>query len=364
MNEERTNQFDNFNWDSEISEVDFFGEVEEVAPVKEKKEETVEEVNIKEAETQEEEDLFEDFKEEEKVLKEVEDEETKETNSKLSSNDIRNSLQYLIQQGVVEEEELPEDVDEDYLVDTINKTVERRFEESIQSLPEEVKNIIKYVHNGGKLKDIIDTYSETFEIDENIDMSDTKNQEKVLKYLMMEDGEEDEELIDANIEFLKESGKLASISQKKFDKWKEEREEYTRRQIEEQQKQKQLARENQIKFKRDLNEILSKNNEIKGLNISAKEAKDLPSYISDNSIKLQDGRTISPFYKDLFEALKDQEKIIALAKILKNDFDFSDLKKGIVTKSTREIKKDIERQEKKSPQERSSQNKKRLIDYL
>lgn len=35
------------------------------------------------------------------------------------------------------------------LMDTIDKTVDKKLEESIKSLPEELKNMIKYVHNGG-----------------------------------------------------------------------------------------------------------------------------------------------------------------------------------------------------------------------
>lgn len=372
MNVKETNDpLDSFNWDSQVGEVDFFGEVENVTNPKveelEKKEEEETAKEVKDAETEDEKDIFKELEDNADVEEvEEETEETDKETSEKSSSTLKESLKYLVEQGVVElgeGEDLPEDIDNDYLMDTIDKTVDKKLEESIKSLPEELKNIIKYVHNGGDYRDLLDTLAESSEIDEDIDITDEKNQEKVLKVLMSQDGEDDE-IIEAQIEFLKESGKLASIAEKKFNKWKEERAEEMKEQVEVQAKRKQAARESQLKFKKDLSTLVTENQEIKGLSISKKEAGELPSYISDTSVKLQDGRQISPFYKDLFEALKDGEKTVALAKILKSDFDFSDLKKTIVTKSTKELKNNIERQEKKSPKERSSQTKKRLIDYL
>ncbi len=354
MNEEKS-PFNEFNWDSEITDVDFFGEIQKIQEEVPEEEEKKEEEKSKEEEI-EEEKIFEDLVEEQ-------EENPSETLEKPSTG-LKDSLQYLIEQGIIEldeNEELPESVDNDYLTDIIDKSIEKRFEESIKNLPEDLKNIIKYVNNGGSLEDIITILSESSELSEDIDLSDESNQEKVLRYLLKQEGEDDE-IIEANIEFLKDSGKLAAISEKKFEKWKNDKKTELEMEVENQKKQKQLLKENQIKFKKDISEYLSSNNEIKGLTISKNEEKELPSYISDTSIKLQDGRQITPFYRDLFEALKDREKIIALAKIIKSDFDFSSMKKNIVTKQTQKLKEEIQRQE-KSTDKRSSQ-KTRLIDLL
>jgi len=354
MNEEKS-PFNEFNWDSEITDVDFFGEIQKIQEEVPEEEEKKEEEKSKEEEI-EEEKIFEDLVEEQ-------EENSSETLEKPSTG-LKDSLQYLIEQGIIEldeNEELPESVDNDYLTDIIDKSIEKRFEESIKNLPEDLKNIIKYVNNGGSLEDIITILSESSELSEDIDLSDESNQEKVLRYLLKQEGEDDE-IIEANIEFLKDSGKLAAISEKKFEKWKNDKKTELEMEVENQKKQKQLLKENQIKFKKDISEYLSSNNEIKGLTISKNEEKELPSYISDTSIKLQDGRQITPFYRDLFEALKDREKIIALAKIIKSDFDFSSMKKNIVTKQTQKLKEEIQRQE-KSTDKRSSQ-KTRLIDLL
>lgn len=374
MSKKEQDPFNAFNWDEEIAEVDFFGEIEKnVQTVKEEEEEKpVETEDTKddpkktvEKEEDDDEGVFEDLEVVEDEDEE-EDLENDDVDSEKSTTNIKDSVQHLIDQGLLEldeGEELPENVDNDFLANKIETSIEKRFEESIQDLPEEVKNIIKYVHNGGNLKDIISVASESSELNEDIDLTNEANQEKVMKYLLKEDGEDDE-IIEANIEFLKDSGKLSSVVEKKFNKWKAAKEEETQKLVKQQEKQRKLARENQVKFKKDIGEYLSESEEIKGLTISRKEAKELPNYISDTTVVMEDGRKITPFYRDLFEALRDKDKIIAIAKLVRSDFDFSDVKKSIVTKQTRELKKDLQRQGNKSPEKRSSQKKVRLIDLI
>lgn len=372
MSKEKNDPFNEFNWDEETTEVDFFGEVEKsVNSSKEEPEKEVETEKVKEEEKKVEEISDEEDDEAFKDLETFEDEDSKESlqeddgTSENSTANIRDSIKHLVDIGLLEldeDEELPKNIDNDYLSSKIENTIEKKFEESIQDLPEEVKNIIKYVHNGGNLTDIISKVSESSNIDENIDMSEEANQEKVLKFLLKQDGEDDE-VIEANIEFLKDSGKLASISQRRYNKWKENKEKEAQNLVEQQKRQRAIAKENQIKFKRDISEYLNEVEEIKGLSISKREAKELPDYISDTTIKLEDGRQITPFYKDLFEALRDKDKLVAIAKLVKNDFDFSDIKKNIVTKQTKNLKEDLQRQENRSPEKRSSQ-KKRLIDLI
>ena len=363
--------FNAFGWDEATSEIDFFGEVEKsVNPEKEDEatevEEEEESTETKEEENKEEEDkdVFQDF---EKVEEEEEEEEEENPTDPKgdSTTNIKSSVKHLFDEGILsldEDEELPEEIDNEYLTSKIEASIEKKFEESIAGLPDEVKNIIKYVHNGGALKDIISTVTEDSGISEDIDMDEERNQEKVLKHLLKEEGEDDE-LIEAQIEFFKDSGKLSSIAQKKFDKWKKDKKADAEKLIEYQKKQKALARENQNNFRKGISELLSNNEEVKGLTVSKKEIKELPNYIGNTYEKLQYGIQITPFYRDLFEALKDEEKMITLAKLVKNDFDFGDMKKDIATKQSQKLKEDLQRQSNNKPK-RSSQKKSRLIDYL
>ena len=65
------------------------------------------------------------------------------------------------------------------------------------------------------------------------------------------------------------------------------------------------------------------------LRISKKESRELPDYITNANIETEDGRVTTGFYNDLSKALRDKNKILALAKIIKTDFDFSDIEKTL-----------------------------------
>lgn len=359
--------FNAFNWDEESTEIDFFGEVEKnMAPEKEEEEEVEvvekeEETSKNKEEDKEEENVFEDFEN----LDDDKEEEEDVAPLKKTTTNIKESVKHLFEEGTLvldEDEEVPEEIDNEYLTSKIEASIEKRFEEGIASLPDEVKNIIRFVNSGGALKDIISSVTQDTGISVDIDMDEEKNQEKVLKHLLKEEGEDDE-FIEAQIEFFKDSGKLSSISKKKFERWKKNKDLDSQKLIEEQKRTKVAARENQARFKKEIGVLLSENPEIKGLNFSQKEIQDYPSYISDTSVKLQDGRSITPFYRDLFESLKNPEELLAIAKLVKTKFDFSDIKKDINTKQSKKLKEDLQRQSENTPKKRSS-HKKRLIDLL
>ena len=93
----------------------------------------------------------------------------------------------------------------------------------------------------------------------------------------------------------------------------------------------------------------------------------MPEYISSQTVKMNDGRVITPFYRDLFEAMKDKDKLVLLAKLVKTDFDFTPLAKNIDTKRTKALKEDLQRQKEKNKTIGSaggSSQTKRLADYF
>ena len=254
------------------------------------------------------------------------------------------------------------EVTQDLLAERIEQSIEKRFEESIKGLPGELKNIIKFVSNGGNFYDIISNYASNENLDPDVDMTDEVNQERVLRAILEEEGKDDE-LIDSQIEFYKDSGKLENIANKYFDKWKENREKEVEAQVEQQRLAKQQAAQNQKVFKKELTTFISESENVKGLSINKKDVEELPDYISNTTVKLQDGRQITPFYRDLFEAFKDKEKVVILAKLVKNGFDFGDIKKEVSTKQAREIKNELQRQNKNQPKE-AHKTQKRLVDLI
>ena len=370
---------DSFDWDAMAKEADFFGEnapegmiLEDEKTSKTDKEEKPGEVDsTKEPEGSKEktenededgEDLFADLSGE--TLKSTEEDETKgvEKTSATSYKDLYTSLK---SSGILEvegEEDEAMEVTQDLLAERIEQSIEKRFEESIKGLPGELKNIIKFVSNGGNFYDIVSNYTSSENLNPDVDMTDEVNQERVLRAILEEEGKDDE-LIDSQIEFYKDSGKLANIANKYFDKWKEDREKEVEAQVEQQRLAKQQAAQNQKAFKKELTTFISESESVKGLSINKKDAEELPDYISNTTVKLQDGRQITPFYRDLFEAFKDKEKVVILAKLVKNGFDFGDIKKEVSTKQAREIKNELQRQNKNQPKE-AHKTQKRLVDLI
>lgn len=365
-----------FNWDEQAKEVDFFGEnapegmvidseedlsEKEVEKKSEEKKEKSEEDTKKEA-IADEDSLFADLEEKEPVKKEDEDSEEEKTTGKTSYKNIYTSLK---SSGIFEDDEAEDvenlEVTEELIVGKIEQSVEKRFEESIKELPDELKNIIKFVSNGGDFYEIVGRYSDGGELNADLDLSEPENQEMILRTLLEEDGT-DEDIVNSQIEFYKDSGKLESMATKYFEKWKTKRDADVKADVERQREAKQKAIQNQKTFKKELTSFISESESVKGLSVNKKDVSELPDYISTTSVKLQDGRQITPFYRDLFEAFKDKEKVVILAKLIKNGFDFSDIKKEVSTRQTREIKNDLQRQ-KNQPKE-AHKVQKRLVDLI
>lgn len=365
---ETKQSLDSFNWDAQAQEVDFFGEnapegmvIEPEAEVKPEEKEEKKEIATKEESEENEDSFFSDLEEVTEEKETEEEEETKRTSS-VSYKDLYTSLK---SSGILEDDEEGEEeieITEDLIINKFEQSVEKRFEEGIKELPDELKNIIKFVSNGGDFYDIVGRYADSGGLDTDLDMSDEGNQERVLRALLDEEGK-DEELIDSQIEFYKDSGKLESIATKYFEKFKQKREEELEAQVQQQKLARQQVIQNQKNFKKELTSFISENESVRGLSVNKKDVSELPDYISNTSIKLQDGRQITPFYRDLFEAFKDKEKVVILAKLVKNGFDFGDIKKEVSTKQTREIKNDLQRQKKNQPKE-AHKVQKRLVDLI
>ena len=69
----------------------------------------------------------------------------------------------------------------------------------------------------------------------------------------------------------------------------------------------------------------------------------------------------------MFEAIKDPNKVAILAKLVKNDFDFKDIKVKAATETTLKVKEDLQRQKEKNKTIGSaggSSQTKRLADYF
>lgn len=372
------NALDNFSWD-DGGGIDFFGEVTtksekvEEVPIEETKKDTSEK---EKPEEEEEVNLFGDFDEEEN--KEVSKEETRkeEVETSTSSSDSLKTLEFLKISGALEvsEEDLEEfkSLDEEdqkqVVKDYFEEAVENRFTESIKELPESVKNIVKYAVNGGNITNLLNNMfkNRANGVSEDIDIEEESSQITVVKQKLIEE-EYDEDYITSQIEYLKDSGKLKVTASKYFEKYKADKLANESKEVRRLEEERKLNKQRQIDFRKDLAQYVSSNEDIKGFKLSKKDVAEIPEYISAQSIKLQNGTVTSPFYKDFLEAMKDKDKLVVMATLLRNNFDFTSLQKSIGTKVTKTLKENLQNQ--KATQSiksnaGSSQTPKRLIDLI
>lgn len=361
-----------FKWDEPVPGVDFFSEVGTQEPEK-KEEGKSEEEDKPEDKTEETVDLFGETSKEQESTEEVdrkeEEEIDKPNNEKISNLGVAN---FLKEKGIIdfeleEGEELDELDAEQLIEDSYEEAVERRLGETISELPDSVKNLVKFVSKGGDPDEYFAQMSAVSSegISKNLDITNEDNQVKFMKFQLKQDGFDDE-YIDFQIETMKDSGRLESMSSKAFTKWKKEQDEKDSSLLERQKEAIEKQRQAQLKYRRDLGQKLSETESINNLKFSKQDIKELPDYISTANVTLEDGRKISPFYRDLFEYVKDPEKVLVIAKLIKGGLDFKDIEKNVITKQTKEVKQDLQRQKdnKRINSAEGSSQPKRLADYF
>jgi len=348
-------------WEEASQQHDFFGEtnlVEDVITSVEKDDITdpakVEEVKKKAEEEKAEQELvdkqFESFEAPAKVTSEDDDTDpTKTDENTVVAVTPKSTLSFLKEKGLVDYEEDPEKplTDEDaenILEDSWESSVDKAVEETIKELPDEIKQLIKYAHKGGDVGELLSKMVQhaTSTINKNSDIENVDVQIQAVTMSLKAQGY-DQEYIDTQIEFLQEKDKLEGVAKKAFDKIVEEQEAETANEVQRQKQavetRKKLARE----YKTNITTHINSLEEVGGLPISKQDKTSLPTYISEPTVELQDGRVVSELQADLFKVMADKDKIVLLAKLLKSDFDFSAIERKKQTAAARGIKDEIQR---------------------
>ena len=374
-------------WDETSQQHDFFGEtnlVDDVVSTVEKDDVEdpvkVEAAKEKIAKEEEEQQLldeqFNEFSGASKVTEEDGDEGSAQSNQQSASVvSPKTTLAFLKERGLVEYEEDPEkpltdDDAENLLEDSWDKSVEAEVEATIKDLPDELKQLIKFASKGGDVGDLLGKMVQhaTSGINKNSDIDNEDVQVLAVTMDLRAQGH-DQEYIDAQIEFLKEKDKLEGIAKKSFDRIVEAQEQETAGQVERQKQalenKKRAARE----YKTNITGHINSLEEAGGLPISKQDKTILPTYISEPTVELQDGRCVSEMQADLFKVMADKDKIVLLAKLLKSDFDFSAIERKKQTAAARGIRDEVQRADRTATLSSSSgggnkPHKKNLVDLL
>jgi hypothetical protein len=348
-------------WEDTSQQHDFFGEtnlVEDVITSVEK-DDVVDPAKKAEQETKAKEeqelidDQFKDFSPVSKVSSEDDDEGdilTGKTPASIVSP--KTTLAFLKEKGLVDYDEDPEnplsDDDADNLLeDSWEKSVEAEVEATIKELPDELKQLIKFASSGGNVGELLSKMVQqaTSGVNKNSDISNEDVQVLAVTMDLRNQGY-DQEYINDQIEFLKEKDKLEGIAKKSFDKIVAEQETETAGQVQKQKEVLEYRKKQAREYKTNITSHINSLEEMGGLPISKQDKTILPTYISEPTVELQDGRVVSEMQADLFKVMADKDKIVLLAKLLKSDFDFSAIERKKQSQAARGIRDEVQRVDK------------------
>lgn len=284
--------------------------------------------------------------------------------------DNKSVLSYLQEKGLIDVEleegqELTEELANSIIEDKFEDQVETRVAELIKDLPDVAKQFTKFIIDGGNPYNFIKQFSDNSSvITENMDLSDESDQEDIVRAMLAKEGH-DTDYIDTNIEFLKEKGKLESIAKTKYDKWLESEQEKREDLVKQQKENVKQEKESRRKWREEIVEATSELNEIGGLSLTPNIKKQLPDYLSEKTIELESGGSITEFQKDIFEVIKNKNAAFQLAILLKSrkedgTFDFSDIESSVETKETKKIKDNVRNAGKGSTKKKVSN----IVEYL
>jgi len=317
---------------------------------------------------------------------EISDEKESESNDQDDESDKKeiksksiSTVNYLKEKGIIdfeleEDEELTDNLAEDILEDEFEKGIENRVEELFKDLPKVLKDLNKYAINGGDLNTFFNSIKtkNSSKINSELNLEKQENQELITKEILKDEGYDDD-YIETQIEFLKDSDKLKMFSEKKFNKWKIENDKKQESILKEQEKVKQKEKEDFRKYRNNVTKLVNNSNEIGNIKLSRKDKKELPGYITDKNIQLQNGAIISQRDNDLYEVLQDETASLQLAYLLKNrnkdkTFNFKNIETIVRTKVTKEVKENVRRNKTNTPKKSISQfrnsQKKELVDFF
>lgn len=288
------------------------------------------------------------------------------------------TVQLLKDRGLVdfeleEDEELTAEKADEILEDSLEVMFEDRIEELFDNLPDVVKNLNKFVIEGGDINKYLASVAESKAtgLTPDMDLEEESNQIAAIKQGLAAEGH-DNEYIEAQIEFLKDSKRLEKHGKMHFNKWDIERKKKEEALLSSTRLEKENAKKAQRRLKNKVTEFLKETEEVPGYKVSREDKRVLPSYMTDRNIKLDNGNTITRLQNDLMRVLNSPTGSYQLAKLLREageegELDFKNIAKETETKVAKKVRENV-RRNKNSIQKGSggtgTKTKKPLAEYF
>lgn len=372
-----TNMNDFFGFDeTDISDTDFFAVEEEEQKKPEGGDPNPEDSRDEEEQEEEEENLFAESEEEEQEEEEEEQEEESGKDKTSVNGESISTLAYLKEKGLVdyqleEGETLTNEKAEELLEDSLDNLFEDRIEELFEDVPDVLKQMNKFVLKGGDINVFLSNLTQAGAggLTKDMDLEDESNQELVIRNSLKEEGY-DNEYIEAQIEFLKDSKRLQKHSKTLYSKWEEKENQKQTALLKAEEKRVNDEKIQRRELKNRVSSFLKENEEITGFTVTKDDIKSLPNYMSDRNIKLDNGNTITSMQRDLMRVLNSPTGSIQMAKLLKaatdkGELSFDEIATNTETKVTKKVRENV-RRNKNSIITQSGQGfkQKRLADYF
>jgi len=257
-------------------------------------------------------------------------------------------LGYELEEG----EELTEQKAAELIEDSFDNLFEEKLEELFADVPDVVKQMNKFVLKGGDINEFLDTVAvqKSAGISEGLDLTDESNQEMVVRNGLAEEGY-DKEYIEAQIDFLKDSKRLEGIAGTHFKKWKTAKSAEQARVLQSNQNAAKAAKQQRRELKNKVTSFLQETEEVSGFSVTRQDRKQLPNYMSDRTIKLENGSQVTGMQRDLMRVLNSPTGSVQIAKLLQaaNEdgvLSFEEIKQQTESKVTEKVRNNVRRNKK------------------
>lgn len=219
---------------------------------------------------------------------------------------------------------------EEGLLDAFSGTIESRVKEEIdmfqKSLPSEGKELLKHMMAGGSIADFKESYGTPDY--ENISIEDENNQKWIVAEFMKLRGDSMEE-IQETIEDYADLGKL----ERQAAKAQERLAHYSRKQKENlavRREEEKMARDNKRQeVLTNISSLVEESTEIKGFPLTKKAKKDLLTYMTDTSVKIDapnGPQYVTQYQADEMKSSENLEDFVLKAYLRMTDYNLGPVK--------------------------------------
>lgn len=208
------------------------------------------------------------------------------------------------------------------------------FESKFENHPQKdkAKALFKYIEDGGDIDKFTEVYANPLAF---IDLSNEKDQERVVALKLKSTSRLSEEKITEKIAKLKDAALLEEEAKDSFEELTAIQKENEELLIQEQAERARLNKEQSIKTQNEMREFIQNNDSIKGIDIKSPKTKKLiEEYLFKPTVKIGN-QLVSKFVADSEnESIEDFMAIVALKA---QGFDFKNIEKSIEVK----VKQDL-----------------------